>query len=143
MPQFDFSNYTSQIFWFSLCFAALYSVLSLVILPRISDIIKLRKSVVDSDKSKTKKLETHIADLRNKAEKIKHEASDKYEEKLDEISRKAMKERDLVLTNLKQDLDDKVKNSRLEIRAFLNDSEIKAASTIQSLTKNIKTKILS
>jgi len=143
MPQFDFSNYTSQIFWFSLCFLTLYLALSFVILPRISEILKLRKSVVESDKLRAKNIKAHIDDLQNKAEKIKHEASDNYEFQLDEISRKVLKERDATLTKLKQDIDEKVKNSRSDLRVFLADSETKAASSIQSLMQNIKTKILS
>jgi F-type H+-transporting ATPase subunit b len=142
MPQFDFSTYSSQIFWFSLCFATLYLAAALLILPRIREIIANRKSVVDSDKLATKKLEKQISDLRNKTEKLQHEASEDYENKMNEISRKAMQDRDLALINLKKDLDEKTKKSRLELKSLLEKSEIQAVSAIQTLVQNIKTKIL-
>lgn len=143
MPQFDFSTYSSQVFWFLVCFVTLYSFASLVILPRIRDIIATRKNVVESDKLSAKKIGIRVADLESKTEKLQHEASDNYESRLNEISRKATKDRDAALVKLKQDLDDKVKSSRLELKSLLDNSEAKAASAIQSLVQNIKTKILS
>ncbi len=142
MPQFDFTTYNPQIFWFVLCFATLYLTASFVILPRIRDIIAARKTVVDSDKSTTKKLERQISDLQQKAEQLQREASDNYEDKMDVISRQAVKDRDLALTNLKKDLEERIKKSRTELKSLLEKSETQAASTIQILVQNIKTKIL-
>lgn len=143
MPQFDFTTYSHQIFWFALCFIALYLASYLVILPRIRSIISARKTVVDSDKLAAQKLEKQISHLQHKAEKLQQDASENYEGKLDEISRKIAKDRDQTLTKLKQDLDEAVKKSRAELKGMLEKSETKAASTIEALVQNIKTKILS
>ena len=143
MPQFDFSTYNPQIFWFTLCFAALYLSVSFVILPRIRDIIASRKSVVDSDKSIVKKLEKQIADLKNHAEKLQQQASGNYEEKMDEASRRISNDRELALNNLKKDLEEKTKKSRQELKSLIEKSENQAVSATQSLVQNIKTKILS
>ncbi len=143
MPQFDFTTYSSQIFWFSLCFVVLYLAVSLVILPRIRDIIAIRKNVVDSDKLAAGKIERKISDLKNKTEKLHKEASSNYESKMNEISSKALRDRDEALTKLKSDLEERVKKSRLELKSFVETSEVNAVSAIQSLVQNIKTKILS
>lgn len=143
MPQFDFANYSSQIFWFSLCFAVLYLVVSLVILPRIHNIIAIRKNVVDSDKLATSKIERNVSDLRSKTDKLHKEASNSYENKINEISSKVLRDRDEALTKLKSDLEEMVKKSRLELKSFVETSEVNAVSAIQSLVQNIKTKILS
>jgi F-type H+-transporting ATPase subunit b len=143
MPQFDFSTYNPQIFWFLLCFASLYLAASFLILPRIRDIIAARKNVVDSSKENSRKLEKQIFKLRHEAEKMQQEASGNYEDKMDEISRRAMKERDQALTNLKNSLDEAAKKSRVELKSLLEKSEVKATAVIQDLVQNIKTKILS
>lgn len=142
MPQFDFSTYNPQIFWFTLCFAVLYLSVSFMILPRIRNIITAREGVVASDKSASKKLEEQINDLQNKTEKLQHESSDAYEEKLEEISRKVAKDRERALTNLKNDLDERAKKSRAEFKLLLITAEAQALTAVQTLVQNIRTKIL-
>lgn len=143
MPQFDFTTYYSQIFWFSICFAILYLSVALVILPRIRGIIEARRSVVNADKNSAKKIEKQVEDLDQKANQIKAEASNNYDSKLEEVSKNIIKERDQVLTNLKSDLDEKAKKSRQEIKAFVSQSEERISQAISSITQNIKSKILS
>lgn len=142
MPQFDFTFYNSQVFWFFICFAILYLASAFVILPRIRDIIANRKKVVDADKISAKKLEIQVANLQGQTEKLQRDASDNYENKMDEISRQAARDRDLALANLKKDLEEKTKNSRQELKALLEKSESQATSAIQALVQNVKTKIL-
>ncbi len=121
----------------------LYLSVSLVILPRIRGIIEARKTVVNSDKNSAKKLEKQVEDLDQKANQIKAEASDKYDSKLEEVSKNIVKERDLVLTSLKVDLDEKAKKSRQEIKTFVSQSEDRISQAISSISQNIKSKILS
>jgi F0F1-type ATP synthase membrane subunit b/b' len=121
----------------------LYLSVALVILPRIRGIIEARKTVVNSDKNSAKKLEKQVEDLDQKANQIKAEASDKYDSKLEEVSKNIVKERDLVLTSLKADLDEKAKKSRQEIKTFVSQSEDRISQAISSISQNIKSKILS
>ncbi len=121
----------------------LYLSVALVILPRIRGIIEARKTVVNSDKNSAKKLEKQVEDLDQKANQIKAEASDKYDSKLEEVSKNIVKERDLVLTSLKVDLDEKAKKSRQEIKTFVSQSEDRISQAISSISQNIKSKILS
>jgi F-type H+-transporting ATPase subunit b len=46
MPQFNAKSYPSQLFWLVLTFATLYIIVSLVLLPRIRENIRLRKNKV-------------------------------------------------------------------------------------------------
>ena len=78
MPQFDFSTYSSQIFWFSICFAILYFFASKIILPRIRDILGDRKVVIDTDISYAKNLEDQIADLQLKSDTLRKSANQEY-----------------------------------------------------------------
>ena len=66
MPQLDITTYNSQIFWFLVCFITLYVVTSRVILPRISNILKVRKGVIDADLSAAVDLDEKITSFKLK-----------------------------------------------------------------------------
>jgi F-type H+-transporting ATPase subunit b len=49
MPQLDISTWPPQLFWLAICFAALYFVISRLVIPRTGGVIKLRKNTIDGD----------------------------------------------------------------------------------------------
>ena len=49
LPQFDFSTWSSQIFWLVVCFGLLYLVLSLFILPRVREGLTERSDRIADD----------------------------------------------------------------------------------------------
>lgn len=48
-PPFDAATFASQLFWFALTFAALYFVLSRLVLPKVSSVLAQRAATVKSD----------------------------------------------------------------------------------------------
>ncbi len=48
-PPFDATTFASQLFWFALTFAALYFVLSRLVLPKVSSVLAQRAATVKSD----------------------------------------------------------------------------------------------
>lgn len=62
-PPLDTKTYPSQLFWLLIFFAALYVLMSKVVLPRISAILAKRKATIDSDlaRAQTLKDETEAA----------------------------------------------------------------------------------
>ncbi|MBM3579744.1 MAG: hypothetical protein FJX34_03105 [Alphaproteobacteria bacterium] len=143
MPQFDFTTYSSQIFWFSLCFLALYCAAHFVILPRVREILTARKNVIKSDKSATHTLEKKITNLQNTAEQLRREASERYESRIEETSRQTAKQKDKTLGNLKENLDSTITKTRLEIKSFLEKSEANANAAAEALSQKIQSKLLS
>lgn len=142
MPQFDFTTYSSQIFWLLLCFTTLYLTLHFVILPRIHGIIAARKNVIDSDNSAATKLDEQIDEIHSKTEKLRQEASDKYQLKLDEVSKQALKEREKSVEELKEKIDSITKKSRGELKLFVEQANAKSAKAAEALVQTIKAKIL-
>ena len=49
MPQLDISTWPSQLFWLAVTFAALYFVVSRLIIPRTGGVIEKRRSTIASD----------------------------------------------------------------------------------------------
>lgn len=143
MPQFDFTTYSSQIFWFSICFAILYFAMNFVILPRIKNIISERKNLIDSDVLSAEKLDDQITEIQTKTDILRKEANKKYQSKLEESTRDAMKQREKMIEEFKTKIDDISKKSRLELKSFVEKSNTQSESVIQSLVQTIKAKIFS
>lgn len=61
MPQLDPSTFGSQLFWLAICFVTLYSVMALLVIPRITGTMTARAAQLDGDLAEAEK-------LRNKAE---------------------------------------------------------------------------
>lgn len=87
MPQFDFSTFPTQVFWLFVCFAALYFLLSKLVMPRIDDILTERQERVDTDLEKAASLkaeteeaiatyEKALAEARSQAQEVLKKAQD-------------------------------------------------------------------
>jgi len=79
MPQLDPSTFGTQLFWLGICFVALYLVMAIVVLPRISGTLQARASQLDDDLAEAEA-------LREKAET----ALAAYEEALAEARSRAL-----------------------------------------------------
>jgi len=141
MPQFDFTTYPSQIFWFGLCFVILYLFSYLVILPRIKNILDKRYELISSEKDLAHELSKQINLINNEAELNFQTANSQYLNKIDEITKKTNSDRDLAIENLKKDIDEKVSASRIEIKHFIENSRASNGVVIQNLVNLIKNKI--
>jgi F-type H+-transporting ATPase subunit b len=79
MPQLDPSTFGTQLFWLGICFVALYGMMALIVLPRISSTLQARASQLDDDLAEAEA-------LREKAET----ALAAYEEALAEARSRAL-----------------------------------------------------
>ena len=141
MPQLDFTTYSSQIFWFSICFALLYFFVGKIILPRIYNIINERKTAVDSDLALAKDLDNRLENIQSKTNSLRDNASKGYNSKLEEASKTAIKERDRMVEELKEKLDQSAQKSRQEIKSFIEQSKTKSDATVIALVQSMKEKI--
>ena len=142
MPQFDITTFSSQIFWFALCFITLYLAVSKIILPRITAIIAARKNIVDADKMLAHRLDSQIEELTSKTIDLRQQAGTNYQNKIDETLKKCATEKDKNIEELKEKIEAMNKKSREELKSFLENSKTKSAAAIQNLVQTIKTKIL-
>jgi F-type H+-transporting ATPase subunit b len=141
MPQLDFTTYSSQIFWFILCFSILYLSTHFIILPRIRSILSKRHDLIENDKNLAEEINQQIDLINNEGQENLQKANLEYLKKIEEITKKSHQERDKSMTELKHKIELKVKESRDEIKKFVDDSKASNTKIIQDLVQIIKNKI--
>ena len=138
MPQLEITTYPSQIFWLVVSFLILYLIMSRIIIPRISSVIKSRESEIKNN--------IHISEQMYKDTEI---INDEYEE----IKKKIEGEARGIINYLKETTNKKItKNTellkkRLEQKLEKNEQEIinkkkKALKEINKISLNLSEEIL-
>lgn len=64
LPQLDPSSYPSQIFWLLTCFALLYTLMSRVALPRVTEVLDMRQTQRDNNLNRAEHLQEDIEKIR-------------------------------------------------------------------------------
>lgn len=118
MPQLDFSTYSSQLFWLAITFGALYLVLALRLLPRVTDVLTQRAD--------------RIRDFLDDADRLKREAEEvqaAYEKSLAEARAAASRELEQARATIQADIEAKTKalDAKLNEQARTAEARIKAA----------------
>jgi F-type H+-transporting ATPase subunit b len=142
MPQLDFTTYSSQIFWFILCFSILYLSTHFIILPRLRSILSKRHDLIENDKNLAEEINLQIDLINNEGQENLQKANHEYLQKIEEITKKSHQERDKSMAELKHKIELKVKESRDEIKKFVDDSKASNTKIIQDLVQIIKNKII-
>lgn len=105
MPQLDFSVFPSQFFWLTICFFTLLFIMSKFIIPKIGEMINLRKEKIDSELAAADRLKKQV-----------EEGIERYETALREASQKA----NLALQKTKDELNETVNRKQSDLAARLN-----------------------
>lgn len=126
MPQLDPTWFASQLFWLFICFAALYLILSRIILPRIMGVMSERTQTVEGDISMAQT-------LKQQAEKAKEE----YERTMSEARAHAQKLLDDAMIAHKERVEDTSKQLEIEIADKLRNAERKISDKKQELMKSL------
>ncbi len=142
MPQLDITTYSSQIFWFAICFTILYIFVSKIISPRIAEILKIRRSVIDQDNREANDLDDKIAALEAKTAELRKNATSKYQSVVDMAVKEANSQREKTLNELKTNFENITSKSRNEISEFVKNSQQKIGESISKLSADIKKVIL-
>ena len=115
MPQLEITTYPSQIFWLVISFLLLYLIMSRIIIPRISSVIKSRETEIKNN--------IHISEQMYKDTEI---INDEYEETKKNIENEARQ----IINHLKETTNKKITKStellkkRLEQKLEKNEQEI-------------------
>ena len=129
MPQLEITTYPSQIFWLVISFLLLYLIMSRIIIPRISSVIKSRETEIKNN--------IHISEQMYKDTEI---INDEYEETKKNIENEARQ----IINHLKETTNKKITKStellkkRLEQKLEKNEQEIinKKKKALKEINKN-------
>ena len=138
MPQLEITTYPSQIFWLVISFLLLYLIMSRIIIPRISSVIKSRETEIKNN--------IHISEQMYKDTEI---INDEYEETKKNIENEARQ----IINHLKETTNKKITTKtdllkkRLEQKLEKNEQEIikqkkKTIKEINKISLNISEEIL-
>lgn len=141
MPQFDFSTYFSQIFWFVICFSSLYFFVTNIIIPRIRDVISSRNSTINSDVLSSKNLEKEIERIRQESQKAILEAQNKYKEEIELAVKNAAQNKEQSLQKFKNEYLQAIEKSKIEIEKMQKNSQEKSVKIVEDLTKIMENKL--
>lgn len=141
MPQFDYSTYSSQIFWLLLCLIAIYFSMAKVILPRIADIFEQRKENIDDNNSKATAINSDIAKIDGEIKKLLAIALDEYKLKIEASTKQINQHREDKANELKQQINQMNLESKNDIEKFLQSTKKDYDLAVADLTKIINNKI--
>ena len=142
MPQFDFSQYTAQIFWFILCFVALYIFIALVIIPRVRGILVDRKSVIDEAVQGLAKVNKQVTEIDKKSKATIKEADEKYKSFIAKAMQESKDAKEKYFDKFKNDSEDLLVKSRSQIDKIVKESEGKSEKLSLEIASFIEGKIL-
>ena len=141
MPQLNPEFWISQIFWLTLVFGILYTVLSKLILPRISSNLELRKSQIQenieaADKQR-KDSEIKLKEYENIISKSKLDSKNLF----NETREKTLKTINIKRDTLEKQINDEIKKAEIEINQLRKSAPQKinkiAIETSSEILKNV------
>ena len=138
MPQLEITTFPSQIFWLVVSFLMLYLIMSRIIIPRISFVIKKRETEIKNNVHIAEQIYEDTKIINDEFEKIKKETQEEARtiiNNLKEItSKKIIQNTEL----LKKNLEKKLKKSEKEIFKKKN----KTLKNINKISLNIAQEII-
>jgi len=125
-PPFDSSTFGSQLFWLALAFGALYFLMSRVALPRIGDILEVRRDRIEGDLAEADR-------MRQKTD----QAIEAYETELAEAKSKAQGIADETRSAMKAELSDKRTGVEEDLTKKIATAEARIAETKEAALEHV------
>lgn len=92
LPQFDFSTYSSQVFWLIVCLATLFVFVKRVFVPRLADILDMRDRRIQGDFEKAQQMVRAAQGIQSEyneqIERNRTQARQQRERQLEEFAKK-------------------------------------------------------
>jgi F-type H+-transporting ATPase subunit b len=141
MPQFNINSFPSQLFWLVLTFTILYVIVSIVLLPRIRENIRLRKNKIANDLERAENIKQEIEKMlfeyNFKITEAKENAAIMIKKSISKASNDYNSQIDIVkkqIVSKQQDFEKKLKDYRTEIEQdMLNSTASIAAQIIKKI----------
>lgn len=133
MPQFDVSNFSSQIFWLVVCFFVLYIFVSKYLLPRIRGIIDCRIGAIDRTITEIDNLKKEIAKTNQNSNAILKSNNKAVKDLIDQEQTNTEEE----LKQKYNEMNEKINNEIEEVRALVLSKQKAMLSDLPEITKEV------
>ncbi len=114
-PPFDSSLFSHQIFWFAVCFIALYLILAFLVLPRFAKTLSNRRETIENDLKAAASEAQAAEDARAASEAAQNEARQSARSKLDAMRKKTDDDNAKAQAKALAETEEKIKASEAEI----------------------------
>ncbi len=142
MPQFDFSNYAAQVFWFSICFIVLYSFIAFVAIPRIKEVVANRSSVIGEAVGRLEELNSQISSLSEKSNSVVKDADVKYRSMIAKAVQESKEVKEGLFDKFREDSENLLAKSKSEVDSLISESRSKSQKAAAEIAAIIEGKIL-
>ena len=139
MPQFNVTNFPSQIFWLVVSFAVLYFLVSTMVLPRIGKIVESREGKIQGDLDAAQKANDAARIAAAEQEKALSEARTQASGVVREATEKAAQH----TTAKMHELGDKLAASIAEAELRIAEQRTQAIAGLSGMSSEIATAVLS
>jgi F-type H+-transporting ATPase subunit b len=137
LPQLNVDDFSPQLFWLALTFAALYFIMKRIALPRVGEVIEERRDRIQRDldsaenlKGKTEKAlasyEKALADARSNASGIARETRDRLSAEVDKEKAKV----DAQIAAKIADAETRINATKTKALASVNEIAVEAAGAV-------------
>ena len=134
LPQFDFSTYSSQIFWLLICFGILFFFIKNYFIKNISKTLLLRNIAISSDATIAKENMQKVKEFDEECEKKLIHAKKQSEELMQRALEKTKHEMSLLMQNTTRQIDTEVKimqdKIQSEVESYFKNKLISDVTTV-------------
>lgn len=138
MPQLDFSVFPSQLFWLSISFFSMLFIMSKLIIPRIAEMINLRKDKIDGYLQKAAEIKDKAEDALQKYHQALQKATDEATQSLQKTQQDMQKLIDRKQADLAAELTAQIAAGEKKIQ----DGKNKALQQVQEMSENLALDVL-
>lgn len=141
MPQLELSSYVSQIFWLLLSFCVLWFMISVFIMPKLTDIIEQRKRKIDEYLQSAEALNNKAQSSLEKYNETISSAEKKAEEQRNEAKKELAASLHQTETNMINSLNKKIAENEFMLAKEKKDTLLQIEVIAQDLAYQIVQKL--
>ena len=138
MPQLEIATYPSQIFWLVVSFSVLYLIMSRIIIPRISSVIKNRESEIKNNIHISEQIYKDTKKINNELEKVRKDTETEAREIINDIKETTNKKISQNYEVLKNKLEKKLEKDE----KIILQNKKKVLKEINKISLNLTEEIL-
>ena len=142
MPQFNAYTFPTQLFWLIITFLLLYFFISLLILPRIRDNLRLRKNKISNDLERAELIKHEIEKIRQEYDQKIANASNRANDNIKNALDRADQDLIAQIDNVKQKINKKINESDQETLDLKNNFALKTNEIAEEIATLLVKKIL-
>lgn len=138
MPQLDFSIFPSQLFWLCICFFTMLFIMSKLIIPRIAEMIELRREKIEGNLEKAAEIKAEAEKSLEKYRKALQDATNDANQSL----LKTQQELQAMIERKQDDLSAKLSAQIVEGEKKILNSKNKALQQVNDISAEIAVEIM-